>query len=195
MRLSMKLCFATNNQNKLKEIQALLGNRFELVTLSDIGCFEEIPEPYETIQENAKAKSSYVREKYGIDCFADDSGLVVPSLNGEPGVHSAYYAGPQRSHDDNINLLLNKLSGEEDRSAYFLTVISLSLGNEYYAFEGRAQGTIIHEKRGTGGFGYDPVFIPDGQNRTFAEMTLAEKSQISHRSIAFAALVDFLDQH
>ncbi|GGH41584.1 RdgB/HAM1 family non-canonical purine NTP pyrophosphatase [Dyadobacter endophyticus] len=191
----MKLCFATNNQNKLKEIQALLGNRFELVTLSDIGCFEEIPEPYETIQENAKAKSSYVREKYGIDCFADDSGLVVPSLNGEPGVHSAYYAGPQRSHDDNINLLLNKLSGEEDRSAYFLTVISLSLGNEYYAFEGRAQGTIIHEKRGTGGFGYDPVFIPDGQNRTFAEMTLAEKSQISHRSIAFAALVDFLDQH
>ncbi|MGN7886621.1 RdgB/HAM1 family non-canonical purine NTP pyrophosphatase [Dyadobacter sp. 22481] len=191
----MKLCFATNNQNKLKEIQALLGNRFELVTLSDIGCFEEIPEPYETIQENAKAKSSYVREKYGIDCFADDSGLVVPSLNGEPGVHSAYYAGPQRSHDDNINLLLNKLSGEKDRSAYFLTVISLSLGNEYYAFEGRAQGTIIHEKRGTGGFGYDPVFIPDGQNRTFAEMTLAEKSQISHRSIAFAALVDFLDQH
>ena len=191
----MKLCFATNNQNKLKEIQALLGNRFELVTLSDIGCFEEIPEPYETIQENAKAKSSYVREKYGIDCFADDSGLVVPSLNGEPGVHSAYYAGPQRSHDDNINLLLNKLSGEKDRSAYFLTVISLSLGNEYYAFEGRAQGTIIHEKRGTGGFGYDPVFIPDGQNRTFAEMTLTEKSQISHRSIAFAALVDFLDQH
>src|SRR5690242_16165266 len=126
----MKLCFATNNQNKLKEIQALLGNRFELVTLADIGCFDEIPEPFETIQENARAKSSFVREKYGIDCFADDSGLIVPSLNGEPGVHSAYYAGPQRSHDDNINLLLDKLSDEEDRSAYFLTVISLSLGKE-----------------------------------------------------------------
>lgn len=191
----MKLCFATNNQNKLKEIQALLGNRFELVTLADIGCFDEIPEPFETIQENAKAKSSFVREKYGIDCFADDSGLIVPALNGEPGVHSAYYAGPQRSHDDNINLLLNKLSDEEDRSAYFLTVISLSLGNEYYTFEGRVQGTIVGEKRGTGGFGYDPVFVPQGHDRTFAEMTLAEKSQISHRSIAFAALVDFLDHH
>lgn len=191
----MKLCFATNNQNKLREIQALLGDRFELVTLADIGCFEEIPEPFETIQENAKAKSSYIREKYGIDCFADDSGLVVPSLNGEPGVHSAYYAGPQRSHDDNISLLLKNLSDETDRSAYFLTVISLSLGNEYYAFEGRAHGTIIGEKRGTGGFGYDPVFVPEGQDRTFAEMTLAEKSQISHRSIAFAALVDFLDHH
>ena len=191
----MKLCFATNNQNKLKEIQALLGDKFELVTLADIGCVEEIPEPYETIQENAKAKSSYVSEKYGIDCFADDSGLVVPSLNGEPGVHSAYYAGPQRSHDDNINLLLKNLSNDKDRSAYFLTVISLSLGNKYHAFEGRAHGKIIGEKRGTGGFGYDPVFMPDGQDRTFAEMTLAEKSQISHRSIAFAALVDFLDHH
>jgi XTP/dITP diphosphohydrolase len=191
----MKLCFATNNQNKLTEIQALLGDRFELVTLAEIGCFEEIPEPYETIQENALAKARYVHEKYGIDCFADDSGLVVPSLNGEPGVHSAYYAGPQRSHDDNIGLLLNKLNGNDNRGAYFLTVISLSLGNEYYAFEGRAQGTIIDEKRGTGGFGYDPVFIPQGHDRTFAEMTLAEKSKISHRSIAFAALVDFLDNH
>ncbi|OJV21078.1 MAG: non-canonical purine NTP pyrophosphatase, RdgB/HAM1 family [Dyadobacter sp. 50-39] len=191
----MKLCFATNNQNKLREIQALLGDRFELVTLADIGCTEDIPEPYDTIQENAKAKSSYVSEKYGIDCFADDSGLVVPSLNGEPGVHSAYYAGPQRSHDDNIALLLKNLSGVEDRNAYFLTVISLSLGNTYYAFEGRAHGKIIDEKRGSGGFGYDPAFVPDGQDRTFAEMTLAEKSQISHRSIAFAALIDFLDHH
>lgn len=191
----MKLCFATNNQNKLREIQALLGNRFELVTLADIGCFDEIPEPFETIQENAQAKSSFVREKYGIDCFADDSGLVVPALNGEPGVHSAYYAGPQRIHDDNIELLLKNLSDQQDRSAYFLTVISLSLGNEYHVFEGRAHGTIIGEKRGTGGFGYDPVFVPQGHDRTFAEMTLAEKSQISHRSIAFAALVDFLDKH
>lgn len=191
----MKLCFATNNQNKLKEIQALLGDKFELVTLSEIGCVEEIPEPYETIQENALAKASYVREKYGVDCFADDSGLIVPSLNGEPGVHSAYYAGPQRSHDDNISLLLEKLSAEKDRRAHFLTVISLSLGTEYYAFEGCVQGTIIGEKRGTGGFGYDPVFVPVGHDRTFAEMTLAEKSTISHRSIAFAALVDFLENH
>jgi XTP/dITP diphosphohydrolase len=191
----MKLCFATNNQNKLREIQALLGNKFELVTLSDIGCFEEIPEPFETIEENALAKSRYVREKYDLDCFADDSGLIVPSLNGEPGVHSAYYAGPQRSHDDNINLLLQKLSNENDRSAYFKTVISLSFQNEYYAFEGRVPGTIIDEKRGSGGFGYDPVFVPQGHDRTFAEMTLAEKSQISHRSIAFANLIDFLESH
>nr|WP_295929200.1 RdgB/HAM1 family non-canonical purine NTP pyrophosphatase [uncultured Dyadobacter sp.] len=191
----MKLCFATNNQNKLKEIQALLGDKFELVTLSEIGCFEEIPEPYETIQENALAKTRYVREKYNVDCFADDSGLIVPSLNGEPGVHSAYYAGPQRSHDDNIALLLEKLSDEVDRNAYFLTVISLSMGTEYHEFEGRIQGTIITEKRGTGGFGYDPVFVPQGHDRTFAEMTLAEKSRISHRSIAFAALVGFLENH
>jgi len=129
-----------------------------------------------------------------VDCFADDSGLVVPSLNGEPGVHSAYYAGPQRSHDDNIALLLEKLSGVEDRSAYFMTVISLALGNEYYEFEGKIQGTIIMDKRGTGGFGYDPVFVPNGYDRTFAEMGLAEKSKISHRAIAFAGLVDFLEK-
>lgn len=191
----MKLCFATNNQNKLKEIQALLGDKFELVTLSEIGCLEEIPEPFETIEENALAKARYVHEKYGLDCFADDSGLIVPSLNGEPGVHSAYYAGPQRSHDDNINLLLQKLSNENDRSAYFKTVIYLSFQNEYHAFEGRVPGTIIGEKRGTGGFGYDPVFVPQGHDRTFAEMTLAEKSKISHRSIAFAGLIDFLENH
>lgn len=189
----MKLCFATNNAHKLKEIQALIGDKFELVTLADIGCFDEIPEPYETIQENARAKSAYVHEKFGVDCFADDSGLIVPSLNGEPGVHSAYYAGPQRSHDDNIALLLEKLTPDKSRDAYFLTVISLSLGGEYYTFEGRVQGSIIHEKRGTDGFGYDPVFMPAGQDRTFAEMTLAEKSKISHRSIAFAGLAGFLE--
>lgn len=191
----MKLCFATNNQNKLREIQALLGDKFELVTLAEIGCLEEIPEPFETIQENALAKARYVRERYNVDCFADDSGLIVPSLNGEPGVHSAYYAGPQRSHDDNIGLLLEKLTHETDRNAYFLTVISLSVGKDYYEFEGRIQGTIIGEKRGTSGFGYDPVFVPRGHDRTFAEMTLAEKSKISHRSIAFAALVNFLENH
>jgi XTP/dITP diphosphohydrolase len=189
----MKLCFATNNANKLEEIQALLGDKFELVTLAEIGCTEEIPEPFETIRENALAKSSYVYENYSINCFADDSGLIVPSLNGEPGVHSAYYAGPQRSHDDNISLLLKKLSDHEDRSAYFNTVISLALGGEYYEFEGRVQGTIIMAKQGTGGFGYDPVFVPDGHDRTFGEMSLAEKSKISHRSIAFAGLVDFLE--
>lgn len=191
----MKLCFATNNQNKLREIQALLGDKFELVTLSDIGCYDEIPEPYETIEENALAKAHYVRDKYGVDCFADDSGLIVPALNGEPGVHSAYYAGPQRNHDDNIDLLLKKLAAEKDRSAYFKTVIYLSYNDAYHAFEGRVPGTIIDEKRGAGGFGYDQVFIPEGYDRTFAEMTLAEKSAISHRSIAFAGLVAFLENH
>lgn len=191
----MKLCFATNNQNKLREIQALLGDKFELVTLAEIGCHEEIPEPYETIEENALAKARFVREKYGVDCFADDSGLIVPSLNGEPGVHSAYYAGPQRSHDDNIDLLLKNLASQSDRSAYFKTVIYLSFQDAYHAFEGRVPGTIIDEKRGAGGFGYDPVFVPQGHDRTFAEMTLAEKSQISHRSIAFAGLVGFLENH
>ncbi|MCE7067838.1 non-canonical purine NTP diphosphatase [Dyadobacter sp. CY326] len=188
----MKLCFATNNLHKLKEIQALLGNQFELVTLSDIGCDADIPEPFETIAENSAAKARYVWENYGVNCFADDTGLEVNALNGEPGVYSARYAGPQRNSDDNIALLLEKLVNEDNRAARFLTVITLVIDGVYQQFEGTVAGEIINEKRGSNGFGYDPVFVPDGYSRTFAEITLEEKSQLSHRARAFARLVDFL---
>lgn len=190
----MKLCFATNNLNKLKEIQALLGDQFELVTLSDIGCEADIPEPFETIAENSAAKARYVWEHYGINCFADDTGLEVAALNGEPGVHSAYYAGPQRDANDNMDLLLRKLAAHNDRSARFLTVITLVMNGVYQQFAGTVEGNIITEKRGCNGFGYDPVFMPADLERTFAEMTLEEKSQLSHRARAFAGLVSFLRQ-
>ncbi|MCE7061772.1 non-canonical purine NTP diphosphatase [Dyadobacter sp. CY343] len=188
----MKLCFATNNLNKLTEIQALLGDQFELVTLADIGCDVDIPEPYDTISENSRGKAAYVYENFQIDCFADDTGLEVTALNGEPGVKSARYAGAQRNPDDNINLLLQKLSSLPDKSARFVTVITLVLNGEFHQFEGIVEGKIIAEKRGTNGFGYDPVFVPDDFDRTFAEMTLEEKSKLSHRARAFAKLVDFL---
>jgi len=188
----MKLCFATNNSHKLKEIQALLGDQFELVTLNDIGCDTEIPEPYDTIAENSKGKAVYVYDHFSMNCFADDTGLVVDALGGEPGVFSARYAGPQRDSDDNIALLLDNLSSKTDRTARFITVITLAIDGEYYEFEGTVEGKIIKEKRGTNGFGYDPVFVPDGYDRTFAEMTLSEKSLLSHRSRAFSKLVGFL---
>jgi XTP/dITP diphosphohydrolase len=189
----MKLCFATNNLHKLEEIQALLGAHFELVTLKDIGCNEDIPEPYDTIADNSKGKAEYVWDNFGISCFADDTGLVVDALNGEPGVKSARYAGPQRDASDNIALLLQNLSGKPDPAARFITVITLVINGEYHQFEGSVEGNIIFEKRGTNGFGYDPVFVPEGNDRTFAEMTLAEKSALSHRARAFAKLVAFLD--
>ncbi|WP_026631260.1 RdgB/HAM1 family non-canonical purine NTP pyrophosphatase [Dyadobacter alkalitolerans] len=190
----MKLCFATNNLNKLKEIQALLGDQFELVTLSDIGCEADILEPFETIAENSAAKARFVWENYGINCFADDTGLEVAALNGEPGVHSAYYAGPQRDANDNMDLLLNKLAAHNDRNARFLTVITLVINGVYQQFAGTVEGNIITEKRGSNGFGYDPVFMPADLEKTFAEMTLEEKSQLSHRARAFAGLVSFLKQ-
>ncbi|MEO6284865.1 MAG: RdgB/HAM1 family non-canonical purine NTP pyrophosphatase [Dyadobacter sp.] len=188
----MKLCFATNNLHKLEEIQALLGTHFELVTLKDIGCDVDIPEPYNTIAENSKGKAEYVWDNFGISCFADDTGLVVDALNGEPGVKSARYAGPQRDAGDNIALLLKNLAGLPDPAARFITVITLVVNGYYHQFDGSVEGTIIFEKRGSNGFGYDPVFLPEGHDRTFAEMTLAEKSSLSHRARAFAKLVDFL---
>ncbi|GGM75707.1 non-canonical purine NTP pyrophosphatase [Dyadobacter beijingensis] len=191
----MKLCFATNNRHKLEEIQALLGDQFELVTLSDIGCDTDIPEPFDTIAENSREKARFVRDNYGIDCFADDTGLVVDALNGEPGVKSARYAGEHRSSDDNIDLLVKNLANEENRAARFLTVITLSVEGEYYQFEGTVEGTIIDDRRGTNGFGYDPIFVPKGHSRTFAEMTMQEKSELSHRGRAFAKLVAFLRAH
>lgn len=192
--LYMILCFATNNQHKLAEIQALLGHRFTLKTLEEIGCTEDIPETQATIAGNSQQKSAYVTEHFQTDNFADDTGLEVSALNGEPGVHSARYAGPQRNSDDNIDLILKKLKGVENRSARFLTVITLSLNNQYYQFEGSVEGKIIDERRGTNGFGYDPVFIPDGFTKTFAEMTMEEKGKVSHRGRAFEKLVRYLSE-
>jgi XTP/dITP diphosphohydrolase len=188
----MKLCFATNNKHKLEEIQALLGDQFELVTLEDIGCDTDIPEPFETISENSKGKAQYIYGQYHINCFADDTGLIVDALNGEPGVKSARYAGEQRNSQDNIELLIKNLSSQDNHHARFLTVITLVIDGVYHQFDGSVEGTIIFDQRGTNGFGYDPVFVPEGFDRTFAEMTLEEKSNLSHRARAFAKLVHFL---
>ena len=193
----MTLCFATNNAHKLAEIQALLGSEFELKTLTEIGCLEEIPETQSTIAGNSRQKANYVWEHYGINTFADDTGLEVYALNGAPGVDSAHYAGPQRNANDNINRVWENLevSGKTfPAPARFLTVITLVLEGTYHQFEGTVEGTLIKEKRGENGFGYDPVFVPEGHERTFAEMSMTEKSQLSHRARAFAKLVAFLSQ-
>jgi len=188
----MTLCFATNNQNKLQEIAALLGENFELKTLQDIGCYDEIPETQDTIAGNSRQKAEYVWVGYGVNCFADDTGLEVEALNGAPGVYSARYAGEPRNAERNMQLLLTNLQGKESRRAQFRTVITLVLEGEYHTFEGIVTGTILMESRGTGGFGYDSLFQPDGYDRTFAEMELAEKGAISHRGIAFRKLIDYL---
>lgn len=188
----MNLCFATNNFNKLQEIQALLGDDFLLSSLADIGCTTDIPEPFETIAENSEAKAQFVWKQFAKDNFADDTGLEVYELGNEPGVHSAYYAGPQRNAKDNMNLLLQKLDASEDRRARFVTIITLIISGKVHQFEGSVEGRIITEQRGTNGFGYDPIFVPDGHSRTFAEMTMDEKSQLSHRARAFEKLITFL---
>lgn len=189
----MVLCLATNNQHKVEELQALLGSRYILKTLADIGCHDEIPETENTFQGNSRQKALYIRERFGVNCIADDSGLEVNALNGEPGVFSARYAGEHGNHDKNNALLLKNLTDIEDRSAQFRCVITLILGDDIHQFDGIIRGTIIEEKRGTLGFGYDPLFIPDGYDRTFAEMGLEEKNPISHRGIAVAQLINFLD--
>ncbi len=189
-----KLCFATNNSHKVEEVQAVLGNRFELSTLKQIGCNEELPETGNTLEANSLQKASYLFDNYQVNCFADDTGLEVTALNGEPGVYSARYAGEQRSHSDNINLLLKNLSGKTDRSAQFRTVITLIIDGKVEQFEGVVKGEIIETLRGNEGFGYDPIFIPEGFDRTFAEMSMEEKGKISHRGRAFEKLVQFLNQ-
>jgi XTP/dITP diphosphohydrolase len=188
----MKLCFATNNSHKLDEIQAILGQSFQLTTLREIGCTEDIPEPFDTISENSHEKARYVWDKFGVSCFADDTGLEVAALNGEPGVLSARYAGPQKSADDNMALLLERLAPFENKGARFVTMITLVLDGTYYQFEGAVQGTIINTRRGNNGFGYDPIFLPDGFDKTFGEMNMDEKSKLSHRAIAFGKLTNFL---
>lgn len=190
--MKKKLCFATNNPHKLQEIQAILGDSFELLSLKDINCTEELPETGSTIEANSLEKAQYVYDHYQVDCFADDSGLEVDALNGEPGVDSAHYAGPQRSHADNINLLLQNLGNQTNRNARFKTVITLVQNGEVHQFEGIIDGKILTSKKGTEGFGYDPVFMPEGFDRTFAEMSLDEKGQISHRARAFQKLITFL---
>ncbi|MEA5260398.1 non-canonical purine NTP diphosphatase [Arcicella aquatica] len=187
-----KLCFATNNAHKVEEVQAILGQNFELLTLSQIGCSEELPETGNTLEANSLQKAQYLYKHYQVDCFADDSGLEVTALGGEPGVFSARYAGEQRSHADNISLLLKNLAGKEDRSAQFRTVITLILGGEVTQFEGIIKGTIIDELKGNEGFGYDPIFVPEGFDLTFAEMSIDEKGKISHRARAVEKLITFL---
>lgn len=187
-----KIVIATNNEHKFKEISPLISEHFELLKLSDINCFEDIPEDQDTIEGNASQKARYIFEKFGFDCFADDTGLEVETLDNEPGVYSARYAGPQRDSNDNIDLLLRKLEGKENRKARFKTIISLFLDSKEYLFEGIVNGRIIENKTGTEGFGYDPVFVPDGYNETFAQMKLEEKNKISHRARATMKLVEFL---
>lgn len=191
----MQLVFASNNKNKIKEIQQLVPEHIKILSLKDIGCDVDIPETADTIEGNAILKANYVTEHYGYPCFADDSGLEVHALNGEPGVYSARYAGPHRNDDDNITRVLDKLSNEANRGANFKTVIALHINGEEHLFTGIINGTIITEKRGTNGFGYDPVFVADGYTKTFAELTIEEKSAISHRGKAVKQLVSFLNSY
>ena len=189
----MKLVFASNNLNKIKEIQSILNGSIELLSLEEIGCVEEIPETADTIEGNAILKANYVTEKYGFDCFADDTGLEVNALNGEPGVYSARYAGEQKSAEDNMTKLLKSLNNEEDRSAQFKTVIALNLNGQQHLFTGIAKGKIILEKKGNHGFGYDPIFQPENYAETFAELSSEIKNKISHRAKATQQLIDFLN--
>lgn len=190
----LKLVFATNNLNKLKEVQELMPENIELLSLDDIGCKEDIPETAPTIEGNALQKANYITSRYGLDCFADDTGLEVNALNGEPGVFSARYAGEQKNANENMDKLLANLQNKKDRSAQFKTVIALKLGSETHIFTGICQGMITLEKIGKKGFGYDPIFKPDGFNETFAEMELTLKNQIGHRGKAIQQLIDFLQK-
>lgn len=189
----IKLVFATNNLNKIKEVQALVPPHIKLLSLKDIGCFEDIPETQDTIEDNAKQKANYIKTTYNYDCFADDTGLEVESLNGAPGVLSARYAGEHRSDNDNMDKLLLNLKNRNNRNAQFKTVISLNLNNGNYIFTGICKGEITPTKQGRKGFGYDPIFKPKGYNDTFAQMDLTLKNSISHRGKAISQLIAFLN--
>lgn len=188
----MQLVFASNNKNKILEIQSILPETIKILSLEDIGCLEDIPETADTIEGNAILKANYVTQKYGYDCFADDTGLEVAALNGEPGVYSARYAGEQRNSDDNMDKILNALSDENNRNAQFKTVIALNLKNKQELFTGIAKGEITLEKTGNKGFGYDAIFQPLGYKETFAELSLEIKNEISHRGKATQQLIQFL---
>lgn len=189
----MDLVFATNNQHKIKEIKNLIGEEFNIKSLGDIGFFDEIPETKMTIEGNASQKSFFIYDKYKINCFADDTGLEIKSLNGRPGVFSARYASDECDFNKNMNRVLDELKGKDDRSARFRTIISLIIDGEEKTFEGIVNGKIIKRKKGKDGFGYDPIFLPDAYDLTFAEMSLAEKNIISHRARATKRLVEYLN--
>ena len=188
----MQLLFASANPNKVSEIRQLLPAGYELFSLADIGFTEDIPETADTIEGNALLKMAFMAGRQEMACFADDTGLVIPSLNGEPGVYSARYAGEAKDANSNMDLVLRKLETQTDRSAYFVTVIALWMNGKQHLFEGRVDGTILTEKRGAKGFGYDPIFQPEGHDRTFAEMTAEEKNSLSHRGRALEKMVAFL---
>ncbi|MBO7606371.1 MAG: non-canonical purine NTP diphosphatase [Paludibacteraceae bacterium] len=187
-----QLVFATNNPHKVDEVRNKLSGLFEIRTLSEIGCVEDIPETSDTLQGNAAQKSHYLHDRFHCDCFADDTGLEVEALNGAPGVYSARYAGPGKDSEANIDKLLSELEGKENRRARFRTVISLILNGQEHFFEGIVTGTILTERHGSNGFGYDPVFQPDGYDRSFAELSMDEKNKISHRGRATEKLIEFL---
>jgi len=191
----MQLVFATHNANKLKEVQALLPASITLLSLDDIGCTEEIEETGTTLTENAYIKARHVRDRYGLNCFADDSGLEIDALNGAPGVISARYAGPQKDNEANILKVWSALANKTYKAAQFRTIIALCMGKEERDFEGIVRGELIHEKRGEKGFGYDPIFIPEGYTQTFAELGKDVKNKISHRARAMEALVNALNEY
>ena len=190
----MKLVFATQNENKAQEIQSLLPEYFKIITLKDIRCFDEIPETAETLEGNSLLKASFISETYNLNCFADDTGLEIEALDNLPGVYSARYAGPEKSAAANINKVLLELDGKTARNAQFRTIITLILNTSIFTFEGIVLGEIISEKRGENGFGYDPIFVPEGEIRTFAEMSLEEKNKHSHRARAFQKMIEFLNE-
>jgi len=189
----MKLVFATNNKNKVIEVQPLLPKSIEVLSLAEIGCTEDIVETEATLQGNAKLKADYITNNYGYDCFADDTGLEVKALNGTPGVYSARYAGLNATYKDNVVKMLREMKGLQVRKAQFRTVIALNLNGSQFIFEGRCKGEILEEEQGEKGFGYDPIFKPEGFDKTFAEMNLEEKGKISHRGLAVKELVKFLN--
>jgi XTP/dITP diphosphohydrolase len=188
----VELVFATNNSHKLNELRAIVGNRFSIISLKELGCFDEIPETETTLVANALQKAKYIHDRFHCNCFADDTGLEIDALNGRPGVYSARYAGEHCSFQDNINKVLSELQGVTNRKASFVTIIALILNDENYFFEGKIEGEIMEREKGTNGFGYDPIFKPLGYNKTFAELTSVEKNSISHRALTTKKLNDFL---
>jgi len=186
------IVFATNNSHKLGELRRIAGDKYTILSLGDIGCHDDIPETASTLKGNAEQKARYVKERYGYDCFADDTGLMVDALDGAPGVYSARYAGPGHDSEANMKLLLKNLENTDNRAAHFSTVIALVQGEEMHFFEGSVYGTILREPAGDGGFGYDPIFEPEGLGVSFAQMSAEEKNAISHRGRAVAKLMDYL---
>ena len=189
----LKLVFATNNKHKLEEVQAMLTN-FEIVSLSEINCFDDIPETADTLEGNAILKANYITEKFGLNCFADDTGLEVEALNNEPGVYSARYAGEENNSEANMNKLLSELGETKNRDAQFRTAVALNIEGKQFVFEGFCKGQILTKEQGDGGFGYDPIFMPTGFDKSFAEMNMIEKGAISHRGKAIQKLVNFLNE-